>query len=80
MSDIDDWLRDHESDLDEIARGTGLAPALVRLAAVLVLAGIADTQVEEQLHGLVSLHDQRYPLTGAPRALEEIHRLATVQP
>ncbi len=77
MSDIDDWLRAHEGDLDEIARETDVASALVRLAAVMVLAGIEDTQIEDQLHGLVSLHDGRYPLKGAPRALEEIHRLAT---
>jgi len=77
MSDIDDWLQAHESDLAEIARATDVASALVRLAAVLVLAGIEDAQIEDQLHGLVSLYDQRYPLAGAPRALEEIHRLAT---
>jgi hypothetical protein len=80
MSDIDDWLRDHESDLVEIARETDVASALVRLAAVLVLAGIEDAQIEDQLHGLVSLDDQRYPLAGAARALEEIHRLATGHP
>lgn len=80
MSDVDDWLRAHESDLCEIARATDTASALVRLAAVLVLAGIEDSQIEDQLHGLVSLHDQRYPLAGAPRALAEIHRLATGHP
>jgi hypothetical protein len=50
------------------------------LAAILVLAGIEDAQIEDELHGLVSLRDQRHPLTGAPRALEEIHRLATGHP
>ena len=80
MSDIDDWLRAHEGDLDDIARETDVASALVRLAAVLILAGIEDAQIEGQLHTLVSLHDQRYPLAGAPRALEEIHRLATERP
>jgi len=80
MSDIDDWLRDHEDDLGQIARETDVASALVRLAAVLVLAGMDDAQIEDQLYGLVSLHDQRYPLAGAPRALEEIHRLATEHP
>jgi hypothetical protein len=80
MSDIDDWLQAHEADLDEIARETDVASALVRLAAILVLAGIEDAQIEDELHGLVSLRDQRYPLTGGPRALEEIHRLATGHP
>jgi hypothetical protein len=80
MSDIDDWLRAHEGELDDIARETDVASALVRLAAVLILAGIEDAQIEGQLHSLVSLHDQRYPLAGAPRALEEIHRLATERP
>ncbi len=80
MSDIDDWLRDHEGDLAEIARVTDVASALVRLAAVLVLAGIEDAQIEDQLQHLVSLDDQRYRLAGAPRALEEIHRLATPHP
>jgi len=77
MSDIDDWLRAHESDLAEIARETDVASALARLAAVLILAGMEDAQIEDQLQHLVSLHDQRYPLAGARRALEEIHRLAT---
>jgi hypothetical protein len=80
MSDIDDWLQANEADLDEIARETDVASALVRLAAILVLAGIEDAQIEDELHGLVSLRDQRHPLTGAPRALEEIHRLATGHP
>ena len=80
MSDIDDWLHVHEGALDDIARETDVPSALVRLAAVLMLAGIEDAQIESQLHSLVSLHDQRYPLAGAPRALEEIHRLATEHP
>ena len=80
MSDIDEWLQANEGDLDQIARETDLASALVRLAAVLVLAGMDDAQIEDQLHGLISLHDERYPLSGAPRALEEIHRLATQHP
>ncbi len=78
MSDIEDWLRAHESDLAEIAETSDLEPGLVHLTAVLVLAGIEDAQIYDQLHGLVaSLNGQRHPLAGAPHALEEIHRLAS---
>jgi len=81
MSDIEDWLRAHEEELAQIARGTDLESALVHLTAVLVLAGIEDTQIYDQLHALVvSLDGQRHPLAGAPRALEEIRRLATARP
>jgi len=81
MSDIDDWLRAHEEELAQIARGADLESSLVHLAAVLVLAGIEDAQIYDQLHALVvSLDGQRHPLAGAPRALEEIRRLATAHP
>jgi len=81
MSDIEDWLRAHEEELADIARGTDLESALVHLTAVLVLAGIEDAQIYDQLHALVvSLDGQRHPLAGAPRALEEISRLATAGP
>jgi len=62
MSDIDDWLRAHEEELAQIARGTDLESSLVHLAAVLVLAGIEDAQIYDQLHALVvSLDGQRHP-------------------
>ncbi|MDR3649179.1 MAG: hypothetical protein P4L20_08820 [Acidimicrobiales bacterium] len=81
MSDIDDWLRAHEEELADIARGTDLESPLVHLAAVLVLAGFEDTQIYDQLHALVvSLDGQRHPLAGAPRALEEIRLLASAHP
>jgi hypothetical protein len=76
MSDIEDWLQAHAEDLAEIARTADLASSLVHLVAVLVLAGIEDDQIHEQLHAVVvSLNGQRHPLAGAPRALEELHRL-----
>jgi len=78
MSDVADWLRAHEADLAEIAEIAEIDAGLVHLAAVLVLAGIEDAQINDQLHGLVvSLNGQRHPLAGAPRALDEIHRLAS---
>ncbi len=73
MSDIEDWLRSHEADLAEIAEISDLEPGLVHLTAVLVLAGIDDAQIYDQLHGLVvSLNGQRHPFAGTSRALEEI--------
>jgi hypothetical protein len=78
MSDIEDWLEAHEGDLAQIAESADLDAGLVHLTAVLVLAGIEDAQIYDQLQGLVaSLNGRRHPLAGAPRALEEIHRLAS---
>ncbi len=78
MSDVEDWIRLHDEELAEIASAADLESSVVHLVAVLVLAGIQDNQIFDQLHALVSsLEGSHHPLAGAPRALEAIHRLAS---
>jgi hypothetical protein len=76
--DAQAWLDEHAQRLDAVADECGLAPGLVRLAAVLVLHGIPDDAIYDELNThLVSLDGQHAPLAGAPHALDEIRRIAS---
>ena len=80
MNEISEWLEVNAERLAEIASETELDATVVHLIAVLVVAGLADDQIYEQLSGLViSLDGKGRLLAGAPRALGEIRRIATTK-
>ena len=75
-NDVEAWFEAHATSLEHLAHEAGLAPGLVHLAAALVLAGLDDDEVYEQLgHHVLSLDGQHDPLAGVPTALHEIRRL-----
>ena len=76
MSDVEDWLRAHDAELAAIARSAEVESSVVHLVAVLVLAGINDEQVYEELYHLVPPADgRRPPFAGVARVLGDIHRM-----
>lgn len=81
MTDIEDWIRVHDEEPSAIARSANLEASVVHLVAVMVLAGVEDDQISDQLHNVApSLDAYGDPLAGAPRAQEAIHRLAHLSP
>jgi hypothetical protein len=76
VNNIEEWVRGHDSQLEDIAAQANLATPLVHLAAMLVLSGLQDEEIYELLSDhIVSMDGQTDPLEGAPRALEEIRSL-----
>lgn len=78
MNSIEEWVQAHDLRLREIADDTNMAPPLVQLAAMLMLAGVSDDEIYEQLaNQVVSMNGQGSPLEGAPQALEQVRQLAS---
>jgi hypothetical protein len=78
MSDIERWIDFHQSELHELAERSAMHDDTVRFLATLVLAGLTDEAIYEQLHELIpSLDGQRSPLEHTPELLEEVRRLTT---
>lgn len=79
MSTVHGWITGYGARLDELADRSGVVPAVVPLAAVLVLAGLTDAQVREELDALeVRLRDGSDPLVGLVCALPLIRELAAI--
>jgi len=77
MSAIENWLTDNDEQLVEIARRSDVVPDVVHLAAVMVLAGFTDAQIDTHLNVLnVRLRDGHDPLAGLPEVLREVRELA----
>ena len=67
------WLERHHDELEDVAERSGLAPGLVRLAAVLFLHCVGEHAIYDELNAhVLSLDGQHAPLASAPRALDEI--------
>jgi len=78
MSDIERWIDLHETELHELAERAEMHDDTVHFLATLVLAGLTDDAIYEQLHELIPSPDgQRSPLENAPALLEEVRRLTT---
>lgn len=77
MNSIEEWIETHDEQLRDIAEDTEMAAPLVHLAAILMLAGVSDEEIYEQLsqHAL-SMDGQGSPLAGAPEALQRVRQLA----
>ena len=73
------WLEEHASSLHQLAHDAGLAVGLVDTAAALVLMGLDDDEIYDQLRARVIFPDgQQNPLAGAPHVVHEIRRLVAV--
>lgn len=81
MNDIEAWLEQHDEALSEIAHDNSLETGLVHLSAILVLAGLDNIEVLDQLVGMAhSLNGSRDPLAGAPDAIEAVRHLVSSSP
>lgn len=79
MSDVTDWLEANADELEHIGCKSGLDARLVRLVAVLALAGLEDEQIREQLFNLeVRPHRTTASLGVVKVALEQVRRLAAL--
>jgi hypothetical protein len=77
MSAIENWLTENDERLVEIARRWVVVPDVVHLAAVLVLAGFTDAQIQAQLEVLnLRLRDGHDPLAGLSEVLRQVRELA----
>ena len=78
MTDTEHWIDLHEAELHELAEHAGMHDDTVHFLASLVLAGLTDDAIYEQLHEVILSPDgQRNPLETTPVLLEEVRRLAT---
>ena len=78
MTDIESWIDLHETELHDLAERADMHDDTVHFVATLVLAGLPDDAIYEQLRELIpSLDGQRSPLEATPVLLEEVRRLAT---
>jgi hypothetical protein len=81
MSEIEDWLRAHEDDLATIARELDVDRSLVHVTAVFAFAGMTDSEIHQQLLGLLRwLDGHTDPLGRAQHALEQIRRFIPPPP
>jgi hypothetical protein len=77
MTDIQHWIHLHEAELHELAERAGAHDDTVHYLATLVLAGVSDDDIYEQLRTLIPSPDgQRSPLAGAPELLGAVRALA----
>lgn len=78
VSHIGDWLEANSEALSEIVTETGLDSRLVHMVTVLVLAGLSDAEIHDQLFGLaIALNGESKLLATIPHALKQIRDLAT---
>jgi hypothetical protein len=78
MTDIERWIDLHEPELHELAERADMHDDTVHFLVSLVLAGLPDDAIYEQLHEVILSPDgQRNPLETTPALLEEVRRLAT---
>jgi hypothetical protein len=77
MSQVEEWLHANKDRLAEIASRSDTSEDLVHLAAVLVLAGLSDAQIREQLASVESrfYNDDRY-IRHLLKALPQIRSIA----
>jgi hypothetical protein len=77
MTDIERWIDTHESELHALAERVGAHDQAIELVATLVLGGLRDDAIYEQLSELMPSWDgQHSPLAGAPELVGELRRLA----
>jgi hypothetical protein len=86
MSQVEEWLHANKDRLAEIASRSDTSEDLVHLAAVLILAGLSDAQIREQLASVESRfhNDDRYirhllkALRNLSRPLRQVVRISSV--
>ena len=77
MSDVEAWLEAHADALSAIAADAEVESRVVHLVAVLVLAGLDDRMIRDQLGGLDRPGEGSPDAAeGAARVLGPIRRLA----
>lgn len=76
MTDIEQWIDLHETELHDLAEHAGAHDDTVQYLATLVLGGSSDDEIYEQLRDLVPSWDgERSPVASAPDLLFEVRRL-----
>ncbi len=76
MTDIERWIDGHEPELHALAAHVGAHDETVVLVAGLVLGGLGDDEIYEQLREVTPSWDgQHNPLEGAPELLGELRQL-----
>ena len=76
MTDIERWIDGHESELHTLAARLGAHDETVMVLAGLVLGGLDDDDIYEQLREATPSWDGEHnPLGGAPQLLGELRQL-----
>lgn len=75
MSEVRRWLDMNDQRLVDIAERSDTSVEFVHLAAVLVLAGLTDEQIHDQVAVLELQTLKDHPRDGLSRALEEIRAI-----
>lgn len=77
MGDVQRWVSEHEIELSALAERSRADEQVVRLLAVLVVGGLSDDEIYEQLRELTPSTDgQHSPLAGAPELVSAVRHLA----
>ena len=77
VNEIEEWLRDHGEELAQISRVSGIGPGMVHMLAVLIIGGLEDAQILDELRSHLSHGDGREdPLRAVPDVMHEIRELA----
>jgi len=80
-SEIRSWLESEKDELAAIARKADVSPELVHLATVLVLVGLTDAQILDQIELVKPRTDSRGRHTaGVARSLADIRKLTVLRP
>ena len=75
------WLDHHAGQLAQLAGEHTVDLGLVRLAAILVLAGLTDIEILHELSGHhVSSDGERDPLAGLPATLDALRAMVASSP
>lgn len=78
MTDIERWMDTHEAELRALADRAGAHQETVQLVAVLVLNGLSDDEIYENLRDVSPSWDgQSNPLADAPDLVDELRRLVS---
>ena len=77
MRDLQQWLDEHNGELEAIAKQHDTTASLVRLATVLAFQGLTDAALSDQLKVVQRrlASDEHRLLSGARRALPQIRML-----
>ena len=73
----DKWLDLHATDLEHLADAYGAELEFVQVLAVMVVGGLDDGEIYDQLQTLPNPDGQRNPYAAVPDLLSELRRVAT---
>ena len=76
MSDVEQWLEANAPALAAVAQECAVEARVVRLVAVLVLAGLDDQEIRDQLVSALDVRDSDLSVEAGVRTVPRIRRLA----